>query len=65
MMPTKQSARQMKFNKESIKRVTLDFNIRTDADILARLDAQESKTGYIKAALREYIANHPEEPKAE
>lgn len=52
MMPTKQSARQMKFNKESVKVYRLSLNIRTDADIIAKLDSLPSKQGYIKQLIR-------------
>lgn len=49
----------------------LKLNIRTDADILAALDAAENKQGYIKKALRAFaeqrengneIGNETEKP---
>ncbi len=61
-MPTKQSVRQMKFNKESIKTYRINMNIRTDADIIAKLDSQQSKQGYIKQLIR---ADIEKEQKAE
>lgn len=30
----------------------------TDADIIAKLDSLPNKQGYIKAAIREYMAKH-------
>lgn len=56
------SERQKKFREGNIRRVYIDLNVRTDADIIAGLDKQPSRQGFIKQALREYIANHPEEP---
>ncbi len=61
-MPTKQSVRQMKFSKENIKVYRIGLNIRTDADLIEQLDKQQSKQGFIKQALREYIVNHSNEP---
>ena len=50
------SERQKKFSEESIKRFYMDLNIRTDADIIKRLDEQPSKAGYIKQLIRQDIA---------
>ncbi len=52
MMPSKQSARQMKYAKESVKVYRLSLNVRTDADIIAKLDSLPSKQGYIKQLIR-------------
>ena len=38
--------------------VSLKLNKKTDADILKRLDKQESKQGYIKRIIREDIAGN-------
>jgi len=53
MMPTKQSDRQMRYAKESIKVYRLSLNVRTDADIIAKLDSLPSKQGYIKQLIRD------------
>lgn len=45
-----------KWDKENTRQVKFKFNLRTDADILARLDAQENVQGYIKALIRADIA---------
>lgn len=42
-----------KFNKEKTKSVQIRLNMNTDADILAKLDAVDSKMGYIKRMIRE------------
>lgn len=50
---------QNRFNKANTKQVVLRLNIRTDADILARLDSlNESKLGYVKRLIREDIARN-------
>lgn len=44
------------YNRENTTLVTLRLNHRTDADILAELERQESKAGYIKRLIREDMA---------
>ena len=44
-----------RYNDANTRQVKLVLNIRTDADIIAELDRQESKMGYIKALIREDI----------
>lgn len=41
-----------KFNREKTKSVQVRLNLNTDADILAKLDAVDSKMGYIKRLIR-------------
>lgn len=38
----------------------MGLNRKTDADILEWLNKQESKQGAIKAAIRYFLASHPE-----
>lgn len=45
-----------RWDKENTRRVKFKLNIRTDADILAQLDAQENRQGYFKRLIREDIA---------
>ena len=59
-MATKQSIRQMRFDKESTKLYRVRLNIRTDADVIEMLDSQESKQGYIKQLIRADIAKQKE-----
>lgn len=47
---------QREFEKRSTVPLQIRFNIRTDADIIARLAAQDNKQGYIKRLIRADIA---------
>lgn len=51
----KQKAYIEAWQKEHVRRVVVKLNKRTDADILAELNKQESKQGYIKKAIRAYM----------
>lgn len=42
-----------KYEAENIKQIKLKLNRRTDADILAKLEAEENVQGYIKRLIRE------------
>ena len=42
-----------KYDKENTVFVGLKLNLRTDADIIAQLDDQENKQGYIKQLIRD------------
>lgn len=55
-MPTKRSVSQMRYDKESSRHYGFKLNLRTDADIIARLNEQSSMQGYIKALIRADIA---------
>lgn len=52
----KQKAYIEAWQKEHIRRVVIKLNKRTDADIIAQLDKEESKQGYIKQAIREKMS---------
>lgn len=45
-----------KYNRANMRRVTIDLNKKTDADILEKLDSVPSKQGYIKSVIRADIA---------
>lgn len=47
-----------KWDKENTKQVKFKFNIRTDADILSRLEAQPNIQGYVKRLIRDDIARN-------
>lgn len=53
-----------KFNKEKTKCVNVRLNLKTDADILKKLDNVPSKMGYIKAIIRKDIAENGTEYRA-
>jgi hypothetical protein len=44
-----------KYRRENSKQLNVEFNKKTDADILERLDQVENKQGYIKKLIREDI----------
>ena len=44
-----------KFNKEKTKSVQLRLNLKTDKDIIEKLDSVPSKMGYIKQLIRKDI----------
>lgn len=52
----KATARQARYDAAHTKRINLKLNLETDADILEKLDAVESKQGYIKHCIREELA---------
>ena len=43
---------------ETIKKLSLELNAQTDADIIRQLESQSSIEGYIKRIIREDIAKH-------
>ena len=48
-----------KYDTRATKQVHLKLNLKTDADIIARLDTQENVQGYIKRLIREDMENRP------
>lgn len=46
------TARQAKYDAKATRRVGLKLNIKTDADILAKLDEVDNVQGYIKELIR-------------
>ena len=55
-MAKSHSIAQAKYDSTHCKYYTLKMNLATDADIIAVLEQQESKQGYIKLLIREDIA---------
>jgi len=47
---------QTRYDAKNIVRFSLKINRKTDADILAKLDAVDNKQGYIKALIRADLA---------
>ena len=45
-------AAQSKYKKENTKQITLQLNLKTDADILNKLASVPNKQGYIKESIR-------------
>lgn len=48
----------LKWASANIKQVKINLNYESDADIIAKLESEPNKQGYIKAAIREYMAKH-------
>ena len=53
MVSDKKKASNAKFDAANTKQIKLKLNLRTDADILDKLDRTENVQGYIKALIRE------------
>lgn len=50
-----------KYDSVNVLRVTTKFNRRTEPELVAYIETHASKQGLIKKAVREYMANHPQE----
>lgn len=46
-----------KYDKTHTKEIILKFNLKTDEDILAKLDIVPNRQGYIKGLIREDLKN--------
>ena len=47
----------MKYNAKNVKQIKINLNIRTDADIIEKLDACDNIQGYIKRLIRHDMKN--------
>lgn len=54
-MAVPRSIRDARYNAKSSKRYALKFNVKTDADLIAKLDSVPSVNGYIRQLIREDI----------
>lgn len=52
----------IKYDAENTVRINYKFNKKTDADILEALNNAPSKLGFVKAAIRFYLAHKDEFP---
>lgn len=61
-MPTKRSISHARYDKDNTRFFGLKFNLKTDADIIARIEEQAAALGgiqaYIKQVIRADIAAH-------
>lgn len=48
----------MKYDAVNTRQIKMKLNLKTDADILARLDSVPNKQGYIKALIRKDMYEH-------
>lgn len=55
MITEQQKRAQIKYDKAHTRQITFKFNLKTDADILERLDSVENRQGYIKEIIRNDI----------
>ena len=55
---------QEKYDKANTKGLHLKLNIKTDSDILAKLDSVESKQGYIKELIRKDLERSQNDERA-
>lgn len=46
-----------KYDAKATRQIMLKLNLKTDADILSKLDAVENRQGYIKSLIRADIRN--------
>ena len=57
MGENKQSQYSMKYDRNNTQRISLKLNLKTDVDILEKLESVENKQGYIKDLIRKDIEN--------
>ena len=43
------------YNKKNVRQIMLSLNVKTDADIIEKLDSTGNKQGYIKSLIRKDI----------
>ena len=55
MVSDAQKRAQDKYDKAMTKQIKLKLNLRTDSDVIARLDEVDNKQGYIKELIRKDI----------
>lgn len=53
----------MKYDKENMRQTKFNLSLKYDQDIIAHLDAQENKQGYLKDLIRADIARAKAEKK--
>ena len=53
----RQTVASMKYDKKNTKRICLKFNLKTDADILEKLDKVPNMQGYIKELIRQDLGS--------
>ncbi len=63
-MPTARSIRDARYNAKSSRHYGIKLNVKTDAELIARLDSAGSINGYIRRLIREDIERNPNPPEA-
>ena len=54
----KSKQRTIRFQKQNLKQIAFMLNKSTEADLLAWLESQENRQGYIKSLIRADMAKH-------
>lgn len=49
-----------RYDEKNTRQIMLKLNLKTDADILEKLDSVENRQGYIKSLIRDDIARESE-----
>lgn len=52
---------QRKYQAANIRRISFDFSRKYDADVLAKLDSVDNRTGYVKQLIRDDIEREKRE----
>lgn len=52
-MPDARSRASTKYNKNNVKQIKLNLNLKTDADIIEALEKVKNKQGFIKQLIRQ------------
>ena len=63
-MPTARSIRDARYNAKSSRHYGIKLNVKTDAELIARLDSAGSINGYMRRLIREDIERNPNPPEA-
>lgn len=62
-MPTPKVKAAIKYNQTHVKQIKLNLNLKTDADIIEKLNTVDNVQGYIKDLIRKDINNMPSDGK--
>ena len=63
-MAVPRSIRDARYNAKSSRRYALKFNVKTDAELIEKLEQVGSINGYIRRLIREDIERNPNPPEA-
>ncbi len=55
-MEEKKLTPQKRYRKKNVRRISFDFVVTTESDILEKLDSVPNRAGYVKALIRADIA---------
>lgn len=58
-MPTQRSIRDARYNAKSSKHYGIKLNVKTDAELIERLDSTDNINGYLRRLIREDIERNP------